>query len=180
MAAKLRGKARKAMEALTEAARVAEVMVDGEEAKRIVVDRAMHHIANPNPEHRFMAGDYFDVDHGPFLRTKKTLARLARLLEFPCGTKLWVRVKGLDDHVTLAVQNGGLNRYWTFGQLKLKAEGEVAECLGSGRVTAAPAGETDELLTVLAPVRDSLGDVVGLVELTAKNPASRSLDPAWS
>ena len=36
------------------------------------------------------------------------------------------------------------------------------------------------MLTALAPVRDSLGDVVALVEFTAKNPASKKLAPAWS
>jgi len=180
MAAKGQAKACRMLKAMEEVARVAATMVDGEEAKRIVVDRAFQHMANPNTQHRFMAGDYFDVDAATFLRMKKTLQRLALLLDFPCGTSLWVPVKGQPDHVTVAVHNGTLHRYWTFGQLKCKADGDLAECLRAGKIAAVPLKDDDKWLTVLAPVRDSLGDVAGVVEITTMNPACRELAPAWS
>lgn len=165
---------------LKEVARVASTLVDGEETKRIISDRAYYYVANAEKTPRFMTGDYFDVDHESFLRTKKFLLRLVELLDFPCDTKLWVRIKGLEDHITLAVQNGNLNRYWQWAEFKRKPEGELAECLDSGDVTVAPPDPKGEVVTVLAPVRDSLDDVVGFVELTAHTPDSEALDPAWS
>jgi len=180
MAAELKGRAGKVLAGLKELARIASVMVDGDEAGRIISERSLKYIANPNPAHRFMTGDYFDVDHATFLRMKKTLKRLERLAEFPVSTALWMLVKGKENLATMAVQVGNLNRYWQWGTHQLEMKGEVAECARTGQVMTAPAAEGDELLTALAPVRDSLGDVVGMVEFTAKNPACKTLDPAWS
>ncbi len=173
-------KVRKVLAGLRELARVAEAMVDGELAGKIITDRAAHYVANPDPKHRFLAGDYYDVDHAAFLAMKKTLMRLETLAGFPCNTSLWVRVKGGEGLVTVAVQNGRLHRYYRFGEGGRKAEGELAECLSSGKITEAPLEGSADYLTVLAPVRDSLGDVVGCVELTAAHPGSKRLAPAWS
>lgn len=169
-----------ALDALRETARIASVLIDGDEARRIIVDRAYYHIANPSPEHRFLASDYFDVDLAGFLRMKKFLTRLERLVEFPCNAALWVRVKGQEDHVTVACQNGTLHRYYRFGEGKRPIEGEMAACFASGEVTVAPTDHPSGTITVLAPVRNSLADVVALVELTARNAAAQELAPAWS
>jgi hypothetical protein len=93
---------------------------------------------------------------------------------------LWVRVKGAPGLITVVVQNGQLHRYWRFGEAGRKPEGEIARCLATGRITLAPVRGSPDFLTVLAPARDSLGDVVGCVELTAAHPASKRLAPAWS
>lgn len=175
-----RASVRRMLAAMQEAARVATVMLDGEEAKLIVVDKAFRQMANPNPRFPYMGGDYFDVDAAHFLRMKKALLRLARLLDFDVGTTLWVPVKGREGHVTAAVHNGTLHRYWTFGQLLRKADGALAECLRTGSVTTVGPEAEDRWLTVLAPVRDSLGDIAGLVEITAMNPSAKSLAPAWN
>ena len=180
MAAELNGKAGKALAGLKELARIAGVLVDGDEAGRIIAERSLKYIADPNPVTRRMAGDYFDVDHATFLRMKKLLRRLERLVDFPCCVALWVLVKGQDNLATLAVQDGNVHRYWQWAAQRLELEGEVAECVKTGSVTTAPAEASEDMLTALAPVRDSLGDVVALVEFTAKNPASKKLDPAWS
>ena len=66
-------KARKALAGLQSVARVAAAVVDGEEAQRIITERAIHYIANPNPQHRYMSGDYYDVNFETFLRMKKLL-----------------------------------------------------------------------------------------------------------
>ena len=137
-------------------------------------------MANPDPQFRFLSSDYYDVDHTTFLRMKKTLLRLERLLPFECNTTLWVKVRGLEDHVTVAVQNGSLHRYWQWAEEKRPLEGEMAECITSGEAVEAPTDHSSHTLTVLAPVRNSLDDVVGLVEFTAIDPASKALSPAWS
>jgi hypothetical protein len=180
MAASKQSNIRKVLNELGEVARVAEVMIDGDLAQRIITNRAAHYIVNPNPQHRFLAGDYYDVDHANFLLMKKTLLRLERLASFPCSATLWVRVKGSDHLITVAVQNGQLHRYWRFGEDGRKPEGEMATCLSAGKITLAPIDGSNDYLTVLAPVRDSLGDLVGCVELTAAHPGSKRLAPAWS
>jgi hypothetical protein len=171
---------RRTLRALSEAARVASVMIDGDEARRIITGRAMQYIAHPDPEYPFLSGDYYDVDHDTFLRMKKTLLRLERLLDFPCSASLWVRVEGLQGQVALAVQNGSIHRYYRFGEASIELPAEMAECIGTGKTTVAPLEHPSQTLTVLAPVFDSLGDVVGVVELSALHPASRSPAPAWS
>ena len=173
-------KVQKRLAAMKELARIASVMVDGEEALRVITDRAMHYIANPDPKHRFMTGDYFDVNFEPSLRTKKTLLRLQQLADFRCDNVFWLRVKGRDDLVTCLTHNGTLSRWYQFGGSSVKVEGALAKCLEAGTVVAADCRDPSKPLTVLAPVRDSLGDVVGAVELSAPHPASRTLAPAWN
>ncbi len=172
--------ARTMLDALAEVARVASVILDGDEARRIVTDRAMAHIAHPDPEHRFLAGDYYDVDHAAFTRMKKMLLRLERLLGFPCGTALWIPVVGLEGYVTLAVQNGSIHRYYRFGALRLETPAEMGECIRTGQVVVAPMDHPSGTWTVLAPVFDSLGDVAGVAAFSALDPSARSLAPAWS
>jgi hypothetical protein len=172
--------AHRVLKALTEVAHVASVMVDGDVAKRIITKRAMRYIAHPDPEHRFLSGYYYDVDQAAFLRIKKTLLRLERLLDFSCSTSLWIRVEGLENFVTLAVQNGNVHRYYRFGQEKLELPAEMTECVRTGQTVAAPPEHPPQTLTVLAPAFDSLGDVVGIVELSTLDPTSQSPPPAWS
>ena len=179
MAASKQTRIRRILDDLAKVARVAEAMIDGELAMRIITDRAAHYIANPNPQHRFLSSDYYDVDHAGFLLMKKTLLRLETLAGFACNATLWIRVKE-TDLITAVVQNGQLHRYWTFGEEGRKPEGELAACLSTGRITPAPVDGSEDFLTVLAPVRDSLGDVVGCVEVTTAHPASKRLAPAWS
>ena len=113
---------RERLDALRELARVATALIDGDEARRIIVDRAYHHLANPSEEHPFLVGDHFDVDGERFLRMKKFLLRIETLTPFACDTALWVRVKGREDHVTVACQNGEMKRYYRFGEGARPAE----------------------------------------------------------
>jgi hypothetical protein len=87
-------------------------------------------------------------------------------------------VPGEEDHVTLVVQNGSLHRYYQWAERTHEMPAEMKECVSGGEVTAAP--EDEDRITMLAPVRDSLGDVVGLVEFTSPNPKSKAMAPAWS
>ncbi len=161
-----------------ELARLGEIaagILDGEEVKAIITDRAMYYIANPDPQFRYLSGDYFDVDHGLFLRTKKLLLRIARLGKVQVDTSVWVPVPGTGA-VTVAVQNGVHHRYYRFGQIKLDTPPEMKEVFQSGEVrTLGP--DARGWVTALAPVRDSLGEVVAVAELTAPLGGP---PPAWS
>jgi hypothetical protein len=168
------------LRAMEGVARVASVMVDGDEASRIIARRAMRYIAEPDPDYGFLAGDYYDVDHATFLRMKKLLLRLERLLDFPCSTSLWVRVGGSVGLMTLAVQNGSVHRCYRFGQLRIETPPEMAECVRARGTIVAPLEHPTRTLTVLAPVFDSLGDVTAVIEFSALHPEAQALPPAWS
>jgi hypothetical protein len=159
-------------------------MVDGDEARRILTERAMHHIAHPDPDYRFLSADYLNFEHGVFDHMKKTLLRLERLADAVygrrCCTALWVPVEGRAGQVTLAVQNGSVHRYYRFGQASMDAPEEMARCFESKAVVVAPLEHPSGTITVLAPVLDSLGDVSGVVELSALHPDAQALAPAWS
>ncbi len=161
---------------LTRLAEIAAGMLDGEEVKAIITEKAMNYIANPDPKHRYLSGDYYDVDHDAFLRTKKFLTRLERLGSVRLNGSVWVPVPGREE-VTVAVQNGAHHYYYQFGQERLATPPEMKEVFQAGKITSAPVGPDDKFVAVLAPVRDSLGDVVGVVELTAPLEAE---GPAWS
>jgi hypothetical protein len=178
--AKLNAKARKMLAAMDEAARVASAMVDGEEALRIVSEKAAHHVANPDPKFRSLAGDYYDVDHATFLRMKKVLLRLRRLMDFRCNVVLWVALEALDGKVTAVVNNGTLSRWYQFGRSTVPTEGVLAECMSSGKAVRADAEDELEFLTVATPVFDSLGDTVGVIELTAQHPAAKMIAPVYN
>jgi len=179
MMAKQNPKVRRVLKALTEAARVASVMVDGDEASRIPTERALHYVANPDPNYRSLAGDYYDVDHLTFLRMKKLLLRIERLVDFTCNTSLWLKTAGKEGHMTLVLHNGNVHRYYRFGASRIEVPDEMTRCMETGEVVAAPLYHESKTLTVLAPVTDSLGDVVGVVELSAMHPRAKSIPPAW-
>jgi len=180
MMAKQNPKVRKMLKAMTGAARVASVMVDGDEAGRVPTERALHYVANPDPNYRSLAGDYYDVDHLTFQRMKKLLFRIERLVDFTCNASLWLRTKGKEGHMSLVLHNGSVHRYYTFGASRIEVPEEMARCMETGEVVVAPLYHESKTLTVLARVADSLGDVVGVVELSAMHPKAKSIPPAWA
>ena len=156
---------------------IASAILDGEEVKHIVTAEAMDHLVNRHPKHRFLAGDHYDVDQELFLRTKKLLLRIVTLSELQIGASVLVPVPGTTK-ITVALHNGTLFRYYTeFGQLAAEASAELTDVLKTGCILPVPPDASGRLATVLGPIRDSLGNVVGVVELTASVGGTV---PAWS
>lgn len=148
-------------------ARVASVMVDGDVCERIVTKRALASILDKSPRDKWMASDNYDVEHEPFHLTKKTLARLARLVPFPADVNLWMPIPGQPGRVHIVIR--GVNetsQFWPWGALHQELPGAMKTVLESGRRTVAK--EKPGMISVLAPVSNSLGDVVGLVEVAAR------------
>ncbi|MBA3846009.1 MAG: hypothetical protein H0X45_05130 [Planctomycetes bacterium] len=166
--------------ALSQIARVATALIDGDEARRIITDRAYWYAADPYPTHIYLAGDYMDFDLARHDRMKKFLIRLGTLAPVRCDAGLWVWVKGAEHLATIACHNGELHRWYRFGENSRALEPEMVACRRGEAVVARPTA-TIPFVTVLAPVRDSLGDVIGCVELTAADPAVPAEKlPAWS
>jgi len=164
---------------LDELARLAEIaagVIDGEDVKGVITPRAMYYILNPDPKHRFLVGDYFDVDHDLFLRVKKLMTRIARLSGLAVSSSMW-QVIGDGKRATVVVHNGALQRWYRFGDSAIDIPPELAEVARTGEVKALPAAAGDRRATALAPIRDSLGDVVAVCEFSA--PLGQQ-SPAWS
>jgi hypothetical protein len=155
---------------LDDVARVASVMVDGDVCRRIQTSRSAMWLTREHPRDRWFAADNFDVNHGPYVQTKKTLIRLARLAPGPCDVNLWMPVEGTPPRIQILIRNvNEMSQFWTWGALHQEMFPEMRKVLETGeRVTVRKrAGMT----SVLAPVYDSLGDIVGLVEVVGREAA---------
>ena len=160
---------------LDEVARVASVMVDGDVCQRIMARRALGFMFAVDPKDPWAASDNFDVNDEPYIQIKKTLIRLSRLLEYPCDVNLWMPFADRPDKIQVLVRNvNEWSQFWTWGMLVQDLPAEMKRVLETGRretVTQKPG-----LISVLAPVRNSLGDMVGLVEVVGPEPGGTPPD----
>jgi len=156
-----------AMEELESVARVATAMVDGDVCQRIVTKRAMASILETNPKDKWMANDNYDVNHEPYIQTKKTLARLAKLIPFPADVNLWMPIPGQAGRIHVVIRGvNEISQFWPWGALHQEMPAVMKTVLEKDvQVTAV---EKPGYISVLAPVRNSLGDVVGLVEVATR------------
>ncbi len=156
---------------LDSVARVASVMVDGDVCRRIVTKRAIEYLTKTDPRDPWVGADNYDVDHASFVQTKKTLMRLSRLVDFPCDVNLWMPVPEKPGKVYVVIRNvHEISQFWPWGALYQDMPAPMQKVLDTGQritVSAKPG-----FISVLAPVYDSMGDVVGLVEAVAKTVES--------
>ena len=157
---------------LEQAARVAAVMVDGDVCQRIVTPRAMEFMFRRDPRDRFVAGDNYEVNYQAFDSVKKTLIRISRLVSFPADANLWMPIPGHPDKIRVVIRNANeLSQFWPWGALYQDMIPEMKKVLETGRpLTVA---NKPGWVSALAPVSNSLGDVVALVEVASQ----RQLDP---
>ena len=153
---------------LDEVARVASVMLDGDICQRILTPRSAEYLTKEDPRDRWAGSDNYDVDHEAFISTKKTLIRLSRLTAVRNDVNLWMPVPGAPDKVHIVIRNANeMSQFWPWGKLSQEMIPEMREVLTSGKrmtVTKKPGW-----ISVLAPVSNSLGDIVGLVEVVSQN-----------
>lgn len=146
--------------------RVAEVMVDGDVAKRIETPRSAGMMLKKDSRDPWRASDNYDVDHGAFIQTKKTLMRLGQLCPEICDVNLWMPVGADKKHVQILIRTvNEMSQFWKWGDLYQAMPVEMKEVLETGK--RASVRKRPGMVSVLAPVRDSLGDVVGLVEVVS-------------
>src|SRR5437016_9816358 len=142
-------------------------MVDGDLRQNIVTHRARELMVARDPGDRFLAGDNYDVDDVAFNTVKKTLIRLSHLSSFPADVNLWMPIEGHPGRIQLVIRNKNeMSQFWNWGELYGDMVPEMETVLKTGqRVTV-----TDKpgWISVLAPVYNSLGDVVGLIETVSQ------------
>jgi len=152
---------------LDEVARVASVMVDGDVCRRIQTQRSLDYLLKQDPRDRWLGSDNYDVNHEAFIQTKKTLIRLSRLCRRPCDLNLWMPLATRPPRIQVLIRNAReMSHFWSFGVMHQDTPPEMQRTLETGeRVTAR---KRPGMVSVLAPVRDSLGDIVGLVEVVGQ------------
>ena len=152
---------------LDEIARVASVMVDGDVCQRIVTPRALSFMSKKHPRDQWADSDNYDVDDAAFNSVKKTLIRLSMLADFPLDVNLWLPAPGTPARVQIAIRNRNeLSQFWDWGKLSQEMFPEMRTVLTTGkRVTVK---QKPGLISVLAPVRNSLDEIVGLVEVVTR------------
>jgi len=160
------------MDGLREIARIASGVFDGEDCGTLLTPRAMEHLAaGAVPGNKYAVGDNIDYDAPRFERAKKLLLRLQRLapdgLQVQCI--LWAPVTGTTDKIVQEVFNGGPTR-WGLSPDAIDLAPPMNQMMETGR----PVELTDgNVLSVLAPVRNSLQDVTGFIEVSATAPGGR-------
>jgi hypothetical protein len=157
---------------LDDIARIATVMVDGDVCQRIMTKRALERMFAVDPKDPYAAGDNFDVNHEPYIATKKTLIRLSRLVPYSCDVNLWMPFQDKPDKIQVLIRNvNEWSQFWTWGKLTQDMPAEMKRVLESGKrekVTRMPG-----MISVLAPVYNSLGEIVALVEVIAPEPGAK-------
>lgn len=152
---------------LDQIARVATVMVDGDICQHILTPRALQYILRTDPRDRWADGDNYDVDDRSFIAIKKTLIRLAGLAAYPVDVNLWMPLAASPPRVHIVIRNRyEMSQFWEWGKLTQELFPPMREVLETGkRLTVR---QKPGFVSVLAPVRNSLGDIVGLVEVVSR------------
>jgi hypothetical protein len=148
-------------------ARTATAMVDGDAVSRIPTARSAAALLKKDPRDPWAASDNYDVNHEPFIAIKKTLIRLSRLCSSPCNVNLWMPVPAKPPRIQIVIRNADeMSQFWVWGALHQDMFPEMKQVLETGdRLTVR---RRPGMISVLAPVRDSLGDIVALVEVVSQ------------
>jgi hypothetical protein len=156
---------------LEELGRIASVMIDGDVCRRIMTQRSLDMLFAENPKDPWAASDNFDVNHEPYIQTKKTLIRLARLLPYACDVNLWMPVEQKSGKIQILIRNANeWSQFWSWGTLVQDMDPAMKRVIqtGSRETVTVKAG----MISVLAPIRNSLGEIVGLAEVVGLDPAA--------
>jgi hypothetical protein len=154
-------------EDLDRVARIATAMVDGDVCRRVQSARSAKLLLEQDPRDPFKASDNFDVNDDAFIATKKTLMRLARLCPSACDVNLWMPVPSSPPRVQILIRNVyEMSQFWKWGDLHQEMPPEMKQVLDTGQRQAVR--RRPGMISVLAPVYDSLGDIAGLVEVVSQ------------
>lgn len=153
---------------LHEIARAVTCMVDGEQVKSVLTSRAAEKAFAIDPRDKYAGSDNWDYNHEPFRTTKQTLARAACLAPGLVGCTLYSpsAVKPERWHVLMNTLVSGKQMMVDGDSISSAPDAEVLQVFHTGnRVEVRK--KTGEV-SVLTPVYDSLGQIVAVVEVFAR------------
>ena len=115
----------------------------------------------------FWLGDNYDVDDVAFNTTKKTLIRVSHLTSFSSDVNLWMPIEGHPGKIGIVIRNKNeMSQFWRWGTVSQDMIPQMATVLKTGqRITVM---DRPGWISVLAPVYNSLGDIVGLIEAVSQ------------
>ena len=149
---------------LAELAGLCTELIDGDRCWKIVTDRAEDWMFKKFPGDEWAGNDNYDVNLEAFRTTKKELIRLSRLSTFPVDCNLWMRIRNRPDQVNAVIRQAkDWSRWYRFGQMAISPTAEMQRALAGEQVKVSDS--RSNLVSVLAPVRNSRGEVVGFVEV---------------
>src|SRR6476661_4540874 len=97
----------------------------------------------------------------------KTLMRLAQLVNYPVDVNLWMPIDGAPDRIHIVIRNRyEMSQFWKWGDLTQPMPPLMRSVLENGKRNTVD--QKPQYISVLAPVRNSLNDIVGLVEVVSE------------
>ncbi len=149
---------------MAELGRLCTELIDGDRCWKIVTDRAEESTFRQLPGGKRTETDNYDVNLEAFRTTKKELIRLSRLSTFPVDCNLWMRIRNRPDQVNAVIRQAkDWSRWYRFGQMAFSPTAEMQRALAGEQVKVSD--NRSDLISVLSPVRNSRGEVVGFVEV---------------
>jgi hypothetical protein len=120
------------------------------------------------PHNPWQAADNYDVDDVAFNITKRTLIRLSPLTSFPSDVNLWMPIDGNPGKIQMVIRNKNeMSQFWRWGDLYQDMVPQMETVLKTRqRVTVT---DRPGWVSVFAPVYDSLGDIVGVIEAVSRD-----------
>ncbi|HCC58851.1 MAG TPA: hypothetical protein DEQ47_16645 [Solibacterales bacterium] len=152
---------------LDHVAQAATAMLDGDLCQKIQTPRSARYMTLKDPRDPWRAGDNYDVNDAPFTQTKKTLIRLSHLCPGSCDVNLWMPLPAKPQRVQIVIRNvHELSQFWNWGDLDQDMPPEMKRVLDSGE--RVKVSRRRGMFSVLAPVKNSLGDVVAVAEVVTQ------------
>jgi len=159
---------------------IASTLLDGDELLRIIAPQSYWRIANPDPNYKHLAGDFYDVDHHRFITWKKLLLRLGSLIDDPVDSVVWLRIPGLEEQLTVPIQNGTQFRFHRSGKAGgVDPVAEMAPVLERGDIVVLDDDDPNKTVAALGPIRNSMDEVIGIVQFCSPISGSRGLVADW-
>lgn len=162
---------------LHEIARCVTCMVDGEVVKEIVTSRAQEKAFAIDPRDKWAAGDNWDYNHEPFLRTKQALTRATYLAPGLVACNLYMPAM-VDPTKWQFVMNT------VYGGKQMMTEVPSNAVAGDPSPELVQVFKTGQRLevskrqgeySVLTPVYDSLGQITAVVEVFTRDAGFKQI-----
>jgi hypothetical protein len=154
---------------LHEIARTVTCIVDGEVVKEIVTERAQEKVFAVDPKDKWAAGDNWDYNHEPFIKTKQILERACCLAPGQVGCNLYMPAMFKPAkwlHVINNV-NGVKQMLNTPGDMVYTPDPELLQVFMTGQ--RLEVSRNEGAYSVLTPVYDSLGQITAVVEVATRD-----------
>jgi hypothetical protein len=145
---------------------IATAMVDGDLCQHIVTDRAVKYLLRSDPHDPWADADNYDVDAATFQQVKSTLLRIAMLANDHTALNLWLPVPNKPDAVQIVVRlRPGISGLYD-GSMMQPMPGAMRHVMATGEQSESIRQKGAEV--ILAPVHDSLGRTVAVVEVAER------------